>query len=945
MPQTLKNGHIENRYRALFENANEGILIIDADCGEIREANPAFCAMAGYDEASLINQSMLILHPPALSKQLAEYLNAARTENKLSFMEVTFLRKDGTTFMADVNCAPMRLDNVNLIAALISDVSARVEALRLVEEKIRLRTAELAVSEARSRAILRTMMDGVVHIDQRGKILSVNDAVLRILGYEEEELVGQNIKILVPEPDRSAHDGYLSRYMNTHEPHVVGRRREVLGQHKDGGQVLIDITVNEMVDDEGSTFIGLIRDITEYKATMNALEDTLTLAQSSSEARSRFLANMSHEIRTPINAVLGFSHLCLRNVEMPPRGKDYVSKIHAAAESLLGVVNDILDFSKIEAGKLTIEHIPFALDEVLERVSAMFNLKAREKGLEFAIGTLPGVPSRLLGDPLRLGQILTNLMSNALKFTEKGEVDILVESVLTRENEVTLRFIVRDTGLGMTQLQQAALFTPFTQADSTTTRRFGGTGLGLAITRQLVERMEGSIGVESEPGVGSTFTFTATFGIADVSMQSASKAHSLLTDKRILLVDDNAIMLKLLSQSLAAFGCKTWAVGSGEAALQVLQQESDFSAVLMDWRLPELDGLATAHQLRVAGNAIPIILITGDELAAARSADAENEIQAFLSKPVSRSRLHDTLVSTLAGQGEVLPRPKTGDENLPNLRGRHILLVDDNDFNRDIGRELVELTGATVTTAENGEEAVLSCEKFHFDLVLMDIQMPVMDGYTAAHILRERMPALPILALTAHALVEERSRVLAAGMNDILTKPILPNLLYAALSQWLGGQRGGQVVDTPEASAMTAETPSETVAVGATSATEIDPAVLSLEAGMITANGDAGFYLRMLKMFAASPAGDLTQLASLIDAGDLTTARRQAHSLKGMCGSIGALELKAVMQEMETVLAVEQLEIEKTAKTARDLLLKAQASLATLKQQVERHLKANQPAT
>jgi CheY-like chemotaxis protein/HPt (histidine-containing phosphotransfer) domain-containing protein len=347
----------------------------------------------------------------------------------------------------------------------------------------------------------------------------------------------------------------------------------------------------------------------------------------------------------------------------------------------------------------------------------------------------------------------------------------------------------------------------------------------------------------------------------------------------------------------------------------------------------------------VAGNAIPIILITGDELAAARSADAENEIQAFLSKPVSRSRLHDTLVSTLAGQGEVLPRPKTGDENLPNLRGRHILLVDDNDFNRDIGRELVELTGATVTTAENGEEAVLSCEKFHFDLVLMDIQMPVMDGYTAAHILRERMPALPILALTAHALVEERSRVLAAGMNDILTKPILPNLLYAALSQWLGGQRGGQVVDTPEASAMTAETPSETVAVGATSATEIDPAVLSLEAGMITANGDAGFYLRMLKMFAASPAGDLTQLASLIDAGDLTTARRQAHSLKGMCGSIGALELKAVMQEMETVLAVEQLEIEKTAKTARDLLLKAQASLATLKQQVERHLKANQSAT
>jgi CheY-like chemotaxis protein/HPt (histidine-containing phosphotransfer) domain-containing protein len=332
----------------------------------------------------------------------------------------------------------------------------------------------------------------------------------------------------------------------------------------------------------------------------------------------------------------------------------------------------------------------------------------------------------------------------------------------------------------------------------------------------------------------------------------------------------------------------------------------------------------------VAGNAIPIILITGDELAAARSADAENEIQAFLSKPVSRSRLHDTLVSAMAGQGEVLPRPKTGDENLPNLRGRHILLVDDNDFNRDIGRELVELTGATVTTAENGEEAVLSCEKFRYDLVLMDIQMPVMDGYTAAHILRERMPELPILALTAHALVEERARVLTAGMNDILTKPILPNLLYAALGQWLGGQ----AIDPPEASA---ETSSEVAAAEAISASEIDAAVLSLEAGMLTANGDAGFYLRMLKMFSASPAGDLSQLASLIDAGDLTTARRQAHSLKGMCGSIGALELKAVMQEMETTLGEMTSGAEQVA-AARDLLPKALASLAAVKQQVALHL-------
>ncbi|MBU1664517.1 MAG: response regulator, partial [Gammaproteobacteria bacterium] len=839
-------------------------------------------------------------------------LDAARGGLAVTARDVPFLHGDGAVFRGDVHCTPLQVTGQKLIAARVVDVGTRVEA------QILRRKQELLLNEARTSAMLRTMLDGVVHIDQRGTMLSVNDAMLSMFGYEEEELVGRNVKMLVPEPHRGAHDGYLARYRETRVPRIIGQRREVQGQRKDGSLVPMDLMVNEMVDDAGSTFIGLLRDISEYKATMRALEDALSTAQAASEARSRFLANMSHEIRTPINAVLGFSQLCLRGVEMPPRGRDYVSKIHSAAESLLGVVNDILDFSKIEAGKLTMEHIPFALDEVLEQVASLFSLKAREKGLEFAVGALPGVPRGLRGDPLRLGQVLTNLVGNALKFTDQGEISVLVEALPARAGLVTLRFTVRDSGLGMSEAQQAALFTAFTQADSSTTRRFGGTGLGLAIARQLVERMGGNIEVESAPGQGSTFTFTANFGTAEEAASALTPSHTPLTDKRILVVEDNAIMLKLLSQSLTTFGCLVTGVKSGEEALETLSQDSDFAAVLMDWRLPGQDGLATARRLRELGLAMPVILVTGDEPEAARGQAPEGDIQAFLAKPVSRSRLHDVLVDALAGRGVRVVAPSRDDQP-PRLDGRRILLVDDNDFNRQVGSELVELTGAVVMTASNGEQALAACEQQRFDLVLMDIQMPVMDGYTAARILRERQPDLPILALTAHAMVEERARVLGAGMNDIITKPIRPELLFAALEQWLPrglgvaarAQQGGEEEPPPESPPPA-----------------IDPNVLDVAAGLVTANGDAGFYARMLRMFEASPAGDLAALAGLIDSGDLATARRQAHSLKGMSGSIGAQGLQAVMRDLEAALKDEQ------AETARALLPLAQARLAEVRETV-----------
>ncbi len=912
----------EARYQALFEQANEGMLFIDAVSGRIAEANPRLCRMLGLTAAELVGLPVSFLHPPEQPFQLADYLDAAHNKAEAPTLDMSYLRQDGSRFIGGVKCTVLELAGRALVAAMIRDVSARILSIRAVEEQVRLRTRELAQNEARTRAVLWTMLDGVVHIDQHGTILMVNDALLSMLGYTEEDLIGENVRILTPEPHRGAHDAYLERYRATRVPHIVGHRREVQAQRKDGLLLPVDLMVNEMVDDNGSTFIGLIRDISEYKATLHALEETLALAQNAGESRSRFLANMSHEIRTPINAVLGFARLCLNGVEMPPRGRDYVDKIHQAAESLLGVVNDILDFSKIEAGKLSMERIPFSLDEVLERVGSLFSLKAREQGLELSIGAMPETPCQLIGDPLRLGQVLNNLVSNALKFTEKGEVHMLVEPLFVREQVATLLFTIRDTGLGMNELQQASLFTAFCQADSSTTRRFGGTGLGLAIARQLVERMGGSIEVESSPGQGSTFTFSANFGLTENAATQGAMSHELLAGKRILVVEDNPIMRVLLTKSLAAFGCQPVAAASGEDAIARVRDEPGLAAVLMDWRLPGRDGVTTARQLREAGCSLPIVLVTGDEPEAARTQAGEGDIQAFIGKPVSRSRLREVLINALAGKGE-LPAVSAPAPGMPNLAGRRILLVDDNEFNRQVASELVQLTGAEVTTAEDGEQALAACERGRFDLVLMDIQMPVMDGYTAARILRGRQPFLPILALTAHAMVEERERVIAAGMNDILTKPILPHLLYAAITHWLPDaaaakeNRNGGAAKRPPASPAIAP---------------VAGTVLDVSAGMVTANGDAAFFARMLRLFESSPAGNLDALAASIEAAEIDAARRQAHSLKGMAGSIGAAGLQGVMRELEQALKEENIS------AAITLLQTARSDLAAVREALAAYL-------
>ena len=774
--------------------------------------------------------------------------------------------------------------------------------------------------------------ESIVITDLEGKIEYVNAAFIAVTGYSLDEVIGRNPRILGS--GKTPSESYRTMWDTLADGRIW--KGEFLNRRKDGSEYdeFAIVTPIRQPDGRITHYVATKEDITEKKRIGAELDQyrhhleelvahrTAELeferdrTASASLAKNDFFTNMSHEIRTPINAVVGFAHLCLQ-LDLPARGRDYVSKIGVAAQSLLGIVNDVLDLSKIEAGKLELESVVFSLDEVLEKVAGLFNLKAREKGLELVIAALPGIPEHLLGDPLRLGQVLINLVGNALKFTERGEVRLMVNPEAVGATVASLRFEVRDTGIGMTPPQRESLFATFSQADSSITRKYGGSGLGLAISKQLVEQMEGDLNAESEAGVGSCFSFNARFGVASEVAESVPiRERSTLIGTRVRVVDDNDATRKLFSVNIKTFGCRVDAVESGEAALARLEAGTGFDLVIMDWRLPGLDGLATVRRMRAAADGTPVILITGGETELARAKAEAGDIQAFLAKPVSRSTLYDSMLTALGAFAAPLPPAL---ERIPtvDLTGARILLVDDNDFNRQIGRELVEITGAAVDTADDGAQAVAAAAEGRYDLVLMDLQMPVMDGYTAARILRERSPGLPILALTAHAMSQERARVLATGMNDMLTKPILPANLYAMLARWLPGI-ARQGAHTPGlAPEPAAEQPSPPVAAprlpvpGPESSTRLAAdshaanGVFDLAAALSRVNGERKILERFLRLFRERNAGTVADIGAALARQDVTRARRLAHALKGGAGTVGLIEVEAAAARLETALALE----------------------------------------
>jgi signal transduction histidine kinase/DNA-binding response OmpR family regulator/HAMP domain-containing protein len=621
-------------------------------------------------------------------------------------------------------------------------------------------------------------------------------------------------------------------------------------------------------------------------------------AEAATEMKSMFLANMSHEIRTPMNAIIGLSHLALKT-PLNAKQRDYVSKVHNAGTSLLAIINDILDFSKIEAGKLDMESTEFRIDEVLSSVTTLTAQKAHEKGLEFLADVASTIPPHLLGDPLRLGQILTNLVNNAVKFTERGEIRLRIELLERTGDKVQLKLSVRDTGIGMTPEQSGKLFQAFTQADMSTTRKHGGTGLGLTISRRLVELMGGRIWIESQAGVGSTFLFTVWLGLGTAKGQGKVLPEQ-LAKLRVLVVDDNSAAREILAEALAGVTAPVEVASSGAEALAAVKQHdasAPFDLLLMDWRMPGMDGLQATRKIKEDANLRKqpmIVMVTAFGREEVREEAERLGIDAFLLKPVTKSMLVDTLVTLFAPAAGETAQAAADDPHAARLAGARILLAEDNEINQQIAVELLEGVGARVTVANNGREAVerLLREPDAYDLVLMDLQMPEMGGYEATAKIRSeaRIAKLPIIAMTAHATLEEKQRCLDAGMNDHVSKPIDPNALYETVGRFYSATAG--------------KTAPQGVAHKSPAGDMDIPVVEGLDAaeGLLRVAGNRKLYLKLLRQFSVQQEEAPAQIAAQLKSGDRPAAERTAHTVKGVAANLGAKAVQSAAGELEKAL-------------------------------------------
>jgi signal transduction histidine kinase/CheY-like chemotaxis protein/HPt (histidine-containing phosphotransfer) domain-containing protein len=637
----------------------------------------------------------------------------------------------------------------------------------------------------------------------------------------------------------------------------------------------------------------------ELREHEQALKEAKEVAEEASRMKSAFLANMSHEIRTPMNAVIGMAYLALRT-ELNKKQRDYVEKIHRAAISLLGVINDILDFSKIEAGKLSIEKTDFSLHEVLANVTTVTSQRAAEKGLRYLFDIADDVPVHLNGDPLRLGQVLINLVSNAIKFTPEGEVRVHCRMDSDGGDSALLHFDVQDTGIGMTPEQQAKLFHAFSQADDSTTRKYGGTGLGLAISKRLVEMMDGRMTLHSETGVGSTFGFSLRFGLGARAATVLPGLPARLRGCRVLVVDDNLAAREILSQLVESMQLQVEAVSSAAEAMTAIWRDDStkpYNLVLADYGMPEVNGMELAQVIAEAGldHTPKVILVTafGREEVLRRDDDAP--IAAILFKPIDQSLLHDTFVNVLAQDAD-LHAPSLLQHNLPRFDGIKVLLVEDNDINQQIAREMLVAAGLQVDVAANGRialETLFGAGPDEYKLVLMDIQMPEMGGHAATRRIRmdDRYAALPVIAMTAHATSEEREECSRSGMQDHIAKPIDPDHFYQTLAHWL----------TPGQDVRPTSTTSDVPAPGMEGA-PIDIPGFDTADTMDRLSGDVDLYHRVLEMLVPSLAAALEHYGKAVDAGDHAATKSAVHSIRGMAANVGAAALARYAAELEHAL-------------------------------------------
>jgi PAS domain S-box-containing protein len=786
---------------------------------------------------------------------------------------------------------------------------------------VELHDGQVAIREAEEkyRSIFENATVGIYRstADDKGRLLTVNPAFARILGYASPgemimAVTDVSTQFYVNPDDRKRLQKLLKE-----EGVVRGFETQVCRKNGE----IIDISENSHeIRDENNKVLyyeGIIDDITEKKQA-SQLKIAKEAAEAAAQTKSEFLANMSHEIRTPMNAIIGLSYLALKT-DLTAKQRDYLKKIETSSKSLLRILNDILDFSKIESGKLNMERVNFDLTETLNNLATMVIVKAQEKeNLEVLFNVDPQVPHFLVGDPLRLHQVLLNLCDNAIKFTEHGKVVLTTEMVEKADKKVTLRFSVRDTGIGINKKQMEKLFQAFAQADTSMTRRYGGTGLGLVISKFLVNMMEGDIWVESEVGKGSMFTFTAVFGLGVQKEDALLKSKKILQGMKVLVVDEDAVTLDRLQSMLESFGFDVSLTKSCDAGLRQLEnasEENPYELLLLDWQtVGRQDFEASGHPKNYSDySKIPTIIMVGKDSRDEIMRQAHQVgLESFLNKPFSQSDLFDMIIQTVNRYTSELIRPPALDDQmilrLNAIQGARILLVEDNEINQQLARELLEGVGFVVTIANNGFEAANIVQQEQFDAVLMDVQMPVMDGYRATAEIRkhERFRNLPIVAITSHAMAGDKEKSLKAGMNDHITKPIDPDQLFSTLLAWIKpGKR-----DIPDdilakkrkrAAARARRLPVEMTGI-------------EVQTGLARAAGNESLYIDLLTKFHRDYADATSQIKSAFNNGNHELAQRLVHTVKGISGSIGALDLEIAASGLETALR------QKPATSPADLL-------------------------
>jgi two-component system, sensor histidine kinase and response regulator len=877
---------VAKQYEAIVKSSEDAIIGKSLD-GIVTSWNKGAETLFGYRADEMVGQPMVRLFPVKLQDQEKVILGRIRRGEVVEHFESVRVRKNGTQIHASITISPIRDGEDNVVGA--STIARDITKQKQAEEALR-KASQYA------RSLIEASPDPLVTISPEGRITDVNQATEAVTGRSREELIGSDFSGYFTDPEE-ARRGYQKVFSEggvTDYPLAI---RHVSGQITD---VLYNARVyrNEAGEVEG--VFAAARDVTEKKHAENELLKAKEAAESANQAKSVFVANMSHEIRTPMNGVIGLTHLLLEERDLNARQRDYLQKIQNSSVALLSILNDILDFSKVEAGRLELDCIEFSLEEVLDNVVNLFIIRAEEKGLEIFFQIGHDVPQTLIGDPLRLGQVMNNLVGNAVKFTEKGSIDIQVEQIAALPGQATLRFAVRDTGIGMRREESDRLFQPFIQADGSITRKYGGTGLGLTISKQIVEKMGGNLVVSSAPGQGSTFSFTLS-----LSVPQHAKIFRSPTDLRgmhVLVVDDLEISRNILTELLGHWGFRVSAAADGKEALALLEMASgpsdQFELVLLDWKMPEMDGIEVArhvHQLAETHSIsrLPvIIMVTAYGKAHLLEAAGNVPIDAILTKPVTASGLFDTIIRFQGGQaleqvGTLRPDLR---EKLATIQGARILLVEDNAINQQVAQEFLERSGLQVTVAENGQVALKVLHQQAFDAVLMDLQMPVMDGIEASRRIRQdaRFRDLPIIAMTAAVMKKDRDACLAAGMNDHVAKPIQPDELRAALIKYIKpiAQTWKESVPLLQPAAPEASVPLELPG-------------FALRDVLDMLGGNQARLKELLKQFAAQFADASGETARLIQEGKRLEAAGYLHQIKGASANLGATALQQACAVLE----------------------------------------------